>query len=436
LALRHILFTNQLALKVCPDRTDWGCDMYRVLFVDDEPEVLVAIGRLLRRREPNWDCVFVHSGREGLAALSRAVDAGEPFDVVVADMRMPEMDGPTFLTEVRQLHPQMIRIVLSGAADLEANLRVIPIAHQFLKKPLELPRLREAVVRSCDLRNLLNNERLKEIVGELDALPMRPGIYDELTTALADPRTSMHAVGTIVEQDPGMSAKVLQMVNSAFFGTTVSVTNVQQAVTFLGLPQIRQLLLVLEVFEAFDEPQDKKLRYYSMEYEREHALLTAKIARELVEPEFVDHAFTAGVLHDIGKLVLASHMTERFAECFHRCLLEDRPIEEIEREELGTTHAEIGAYLLALWGLPDPVVEAVAFHHDPERVQHDSFDVISAVHVANYLADPRPLKPLYLRAIDMPYLERLGVADKLEEWSRRATEIQRADVSDDGDDAG
>ena len=127
-------------------------------------------------------------------------------------------------------------------------------------------------------------------------------------------------------------------------------------------------------------------------------------------------------------------MTERFAECFHRCLLEDRPIEDIEREELGATHAEIGAYLLALWGLPDPVVEAVAFHHDPERVQHDSFDVISAVHVANYLADPRPLKPLYLRAIDKPYLERLGVADKLEEWGRRATEIQRADVS--GDESG
>ncbi len=405
--------------------------MYRVLFVDDEPEVLKAIGRLLRRREPDWTCEFVHSGAEGLRALELASGQGEPFDVVVADMRMPKMDGPTFLTAVREEHPQMIRIVLSGAADLDANLRVIPIAHQFLNKPLVLAKLHEAVVRSCDLRDLLGNARLQEIVGELDTLPVRPGIYNELTDALANPRTSMQEVGTIIEQDPGMSAKVLQMVNSAFFGTTVSVTSVQQAVTFLGLPQIRQLLLVLEVFEAFEQPNNKKLRYFSMEYEREHALLTAKIARELVEPDFADHAFTAGVLHDIGKLVLATRMTERFAECFHRCLLEDRPLEEIEREILGTTHAEVGAYLLALWGLPDPVVEAVAFHHQPAKVQHEEFDVISAVHVASFLADPRPLKPLYFRAIDMPYLDRLGVADKLDEWGRRATEIHRADVSDD-----
>ncbi|MCP4445426.1 MAG: HDOD domain-containing protein [Myxococcales bacterium] len=409
--------------------------MHRVLFVDDEPEVLAAISRLLRRREPDWSCEFVHSGAAGLITLSKAAAGDQPFDVVVADMRMPHMDGPTFLTRVREAHPQMIRVVLSGAADLEANLRVIPIAHQFLQKPLELPLLREAVVRSCDLRDLLKNESLQRIVGEIETLPVRPGIYNELTEALSDPRTSMQSVGVIVEQDPGMSAKVLQMVNSAFFGTTVSVTSVQQAVTFLGLPQIRQLMLVLEVFESFVEPKDKKLRYFSMEYEREHALLTAKIARELVKPELADHAFTAGVLHDIGKLVLASHMTERFAECFHRCLLEDRPLEDIEREELGATHAEVGAYLLALWGLPDPVVEAVAFHHDPESVKHDEFDVISAVHVANYLADPRPMKPLYLRVIDIPYLERLGIAHKLESWRQRATEILRADVSDDNTDA-
>ncbi len=152
-------------------------------------------------------------------------------------------------------------------------------------------------------------------------------------------------------------------------------------------------------------------------------------------PEVGDHAFTAGVLHDTGKLVLASQMTDRFAECFHRCLLEDRPIEEVEREEFGATHAEVGAYLLALWGLPDPVVEAVAFHHDPDQVQHEAFDVISAIHVANYLADPRPMKPLYLRAIDMPYLERLGVAHKLEAWGKRATKILRdeREQQDDGD---
>lgn len=404
--------------------------MYSVLFVDDEPEVLKAIKRLLGRREPDWQCQFVTSGASGLAAIDKADSEGRKIDVVVADMRMPEMDGPTFLTAAKDKHPEMIRIVLSGAADLEANLRVIPVAHQFLRKPFEFSRLQEAVVRSCQLRDLLQSKNLSRIVGEIETLPVRPGLYEEITNALADPMTSMHSVGQIVEQDPGMSAKVLQMANSAFFGTTVCADNVQQAVTFLGLPQIRQLLLVLEVFGSFEQPKNEKLRYFSLDYEREHALLTAKIASELVEPNLADQAFTAGVLHDVGKLVLATHMSEAFGECFHRCLLEDVSIEEVERELLGATHAEIGAYLLALWGLPDPVVEAVAFHHSPHKVRHSNFDVISAVHVANYLADPRPLKPLYLRSIDSDYLERLGVSHKLEAWRRRATEIQRADVSE------
>jgi len=404
--------------------------MYKVLFVDDEPEFLKVIKRHLTRKEPTWKCEFRTSGALGLSAIHKASEAKEPFDVVVADMRMPEMDGPSFLAMVRDQHPETIRIVLSGAADLEANLRVIPVAHQFLKKPFELSLLQESVRRSCKLRNLLSSTVLQRIVSEIETLPARPGIYAELTLALADPRTSMFSVGEIIGQDPGTSAKILQMANSAFFGTAAEINSVQQAVTFLGLPQIRQLVLVLEVFGSFEKPKNPKLRYFSLSYEREHALLTAKIARSMVKPADADHAFTAGILHDIGKLVLATYLTDSFAECFHRCLMEDRPLFDIERELLGATHAEIGGYLLALWGLPDPVVEAVAFHHEPDKVEHEEFDVVSAVHVANYLADPRPQNPLYFRQLDMEYLERLGVTHKLDSWQKRAIELRGEEFSE------
>ena len=404
--------------------------MYKVLFVDDEPEFLNVMKRHLTRKEPDWVCEYRSSGALGLSAIHDASKNREPFDVVVTDMRMPEMDGPTFLGMVRDQHPETIRIVLSGAADLEANLRVIPVAHQFLKKPFEIGQLQESVRRSCRLRDLLSSTVIQRIVSEIEILPAMPGIYAELTEALSDPNTSMFSVGEIIGQDPGTSAKILQMANSAFFGTSAEITSVQQAVTFLGLPQIRQLILVLEVFGAFEKPQNPKLRYFSMSYERDHALLTAKIARMMSSPANADHAFTAGVLHDIGKLVLATHMTESFAECFHRCLLEDRPLFEIEREILGATHAEIGGYLLALWGLPDPVVEAVAYHHEPHLVAHDEFDVVSAVHIANYLADPRPHKPLYFRSLDLDYIERMGVAHKLDTWEKRATALYREEFSD------
>lgn len=404
--------------------------MYQILFVDDEPDVLRAIARVMRRREPEWKCEFAGSGKEGLVCLEDAAQAGKPHDVVVSDMRMPRMDGPAFLAKVRERYPDTIRIVLSGAADLESNLRVIPVAHQFLKKPLDMNQLRSIVVRSCDLREIMKNEALRRIVSELESLPVLPGLYTELTEAVSNPHTSMADVGQIIERDPGMSAKVLQMVNSAFFGTSRSVANVQQAVTFLGLPQIRQLLLVLEVFNSFEQPKNKKLRYFSMTYEREHALLTAKIARALVSAKDADHAFTGGVLHDVGKLVLATGLPDRFAEVFHRSLIEDRRIDQLERSEFGVSHAEVGAYLLALWGLPDPVVEAVAFHHRPDLVQHESFDVVSAVHVANYLGDPRPDKPLYLRDLSEDYLDNLGVLGKLDGWREMARKIQQAGFED------
>jgi HD-like signal output (HDOD) protein len=257
-----------------------------------------------------------------------------------------------------------------------------------------------------------------------------------LTHALGQASTNVIDVANIVKQDMAMSAKILQMVNSAFFGIRRRVTDVRHAVMLLGMPMIRHLTLTLDVFEL--PRKAKKLPGFSLEAERNHGLLVGRIARKLLtDPGLAEDAFMAGVLHDVGKLILASHLTETYREVLLEVRRRKVPVEEVEQKVLGVTHAEIGAYLLGLWGVPHPVVEAVAFHHNPSRVGHNHFGILSAVHVANYVADAKggPANAQAApRALDMDYLERLGVVERLPRWDQIAQQARAAERSGTQDD--
>ena len=308
-----------------------------------------------------------------------------PFDVIVSDMRMPGMDGATLLCRVRELYPQVVRIVLSGHTELSTALRVVPVAHQFLAKPCDAEMLRVAVERACHLKALLSDDSIRRTVTALGDLPSLPRTYEALTQALADPDTSLQKVAKIIEQDVGISAKVLQLVNSAFFGIAHSMTNIQSAVSYLGINTLKNLVLSVEIFRAFKPKRD--LPGFSLEKLQHHAQLTAHIAARLPVPKHLaDIAVVAGMLHDVGKLILAWKLSEHFEKMLAEALEAHCPVYKVEEREDGFSHAEIGAYLLGLWGLPYTVVEAVALHHGPNRVPHQNFDAISAVYAANLLA--------------------------------------------------
>jgi putative nucleotidyltransferase with HDIG domain len=380
--------------------------MKRILFVDDEPKVLDGLQRILRPHRNEWEMEFVASGDEALARLEAAA-----FDVLVSDMRMPGMDGATLLKHVQQRFPNVIRIVLTGHTELEAGLRAIAIAHQFLVKPCEAAVLKEVVERAVGLHALLGDENLRRMVGEIDTLPTLPRVYSDLTRALADPDASLVAVSGIVEQDPGICAKVLQLVNSAFFALPRRITSVQTAVGALGMTMLKNLALSVEVFRAFEARG--AATGFSLEAVQRHALFTAAIARRLVpDKRAAEDAFTAAMLHDVGKLILASRAPEHFTHLLALVRERQQPMHEVETELHGVTHAEVGAYLLGLWGLPYCIVEAVANHHRPARVTPQlEFGVMGAVHVADALAygeaQPGP---------DLAYLESVGAAGRLPEW--------------------
>ncbi len=185
----------------------------RILFVDDEPRVLEALRDLLRRYRNNWDMVFVTSGEQALVETERS-----HFDVVVSDMRMPQMDGAELLHRLQKTKPHIVRIILSGYSEVEAAMRAVPVAHQFLAKPVEPRKLESVIERACNLQALLQNEEIRSLASKLNNLPSVPKLYADLNRLLAGDNVSSEQVARLVEQDPAMCAKILQLVNSSFFG--------------------------------------------------------------------------------------------------------------------------------------------------------------------------------------------------------------------------
>jgi len=393
--------------------------MIRILFVDDEQRELDSLQQLLRPHRHQWEMAFALGGEAALAMM-----ASVPFDAIVSDMQMPGMDGSVLLERVRQRHPKVVRIVLSGYTELEAAFRAVQVAHQFLLKPCDAGTLQVAIERACSLQSILSSETLAATAGALGELPSAPRVYTALTQALADPDSSLEDIARIVERDVAISAKVLQLVNSAFFGLTRNITSLSHAVSYLGVSILQSLVISAEAFRIFNPSEP--IEGFSIDEFQSHAGLTARITSLFSLAKYlVDSAMVAGLLHDVGKLVLASRLPGRFREALRRARERQQPLYRVEEEVFGVSHAEVGAYLLGLWGLPTFVTEAVAHHHAPTRVPHHNFDPLAAVYLANLLAHQAVRSPEEppSDAVNQELLESLGVADRYPAWQQASQQL-------------
>jgi HD-like signal output (HDOD) protein/CheY-like chemotaxis protein len=394
----------------------------RVLFVDDEVNVLEGLRRNLRSKKNDWDISFVPSGGEALKLMQTL-----PFDIIVTDMRMPEMDGAELLERVMRKHPDTVRFILSGQSDQNTILRSIRCAHQFLSKPCDLEILVNSISRALALRELLHNDKLKRFVTEIRVIPSLPKLYFEVLEELQSSNCSIAKIGEIIEKDIGMSAKVLQLVNSAFFGLANRVASPVQASIYLGTDVIKSLVLVAHVFSSMDL---SKVPDLSLEKLQNHSVFTAWATRALVKKEMADDkvvedSFIAGLFHDIGKLVLAANLPEQYRKVLQ--LQREKNITGIiaEKQVLGSSHAEIGAYLLGLWGFADSIIEASAYHHSPGLCSEQTFSVLTAVHVANafyYEWTPEEIGSS-AEVLDFSHLSRLGLENSLAGWRDICKEI-------------
>jgi HD-like signal output (HDOD) protein len=401
----------------------------RILFVDDESLILEGLQRVLRAQRNEWEMVFANCGNQALAEL----EAG-PFDVIVTDMRMPGQDGVALLEQVKERFPAVVRIVLSGFVEKDSALRAIPVAHQYLAKPCEPSKLREVIERCCSAGNYLEDDATRRVVGAVGELPSLPRHTAMLLDAIQDPNASIPQIAKLVEQDVGITAKVLQLVNSAFFGIPREISSVCQAVSYLGLHVLKSLLLSAEVYKMFRP--SKQAPGFSFEGFQEHSHLTARIASRLPLPaSMTSTAVVAAILHDSGMLVLSARRSHEFGQVLAVARKDKRPVWRVEEELLGTSHAEVGAYLLGVWGLPQPIVQAVAQHHrpSPEPPAQARLTIPAAVYIADVLAlecqaASRCEFPTAHEGFDPAYLTGLG--EEIEGWRGIAAELAQAPRSD------
>lgn len=383
----------------------------RLLFVDDDPMVLSGLCRALHGMRQTWEMNFVGSADAALTALEK-----EHYDAVVSDMRMPGMDGAQLLEQIKQRYPDVVRMILSGQSSREAIYRSIAPAHQFLSKPCDAQELTARLGQAFAMRDLLANESLKTAISRLRSIPSLPTLYDEITAALRLESPSLDQIARIISKDVGMAAKILQLSNSAFVGASGRVSSLVHALSLIGTETVRTLVLSVHVFSQFEgKPQIRA----SLTALWEHSMKVASLAQRIAASEgsakaTVEESFTAGLLHDIGKVVLLAETPNEYHEIFETAQGTSRTREQ---ERLGCTHAEVGAYLMSIWGLPLSLVHAVAFHHNPSESTEKEFSCLTAVHAAEVIVCETTVPRLdHDIKIDVNYLDCLGMREKEPIW--------------------
>nr|WP_320012504.1 response regulator [uncultured Desulfobulbus sp.] len=334
--------------------------MKTILFVDDEPNILRGLRRMLHPLKKQWTMYFAESGAEALEIM-----AEHDIQALVTDMRMPRMNGYELLQEVRKLYPQIIRIVLTGQPDKETYCELMTLSHYFLWKPIRNEDLQLLLEMIRDLDQRLHEPKLLELLGGLSSLPSLPPLFHKLMDLFENQETTTNDIADVVAEDIAMTAQLLKLVNSSFFSLNREILTVHEAVTYLGLEILRHLVIAQHVFNSCNEQERQAFRLDDL---WQHSLCTATLAREISEfisddPTSGSSAYLAGLLHEVGKLILVHHMPNEYAQILRRCEEEGIAQSEAEMDLLGTNHAIIGGYLTSLWGLPHNITEAIALHH-------------------------------------------------------------------------
>ena len=404
----------------------------KILFVDDDPNILRALRRTLRAHRDKLDMAFAESGEAGLKELE-----GRPADVVVSDMRMPEMDGAAFLTRVKERWPSTVRIILSGYSQEEAVLRTVGPAHQFLSKPTDPAVLLNAITKALALRDRLRKPELVEMMNSIDSLPSPPGVYLDFVSALGSQNSNNDTIARLVEKDLSLTAMTLKLVNSAFFGPPGDVTDIRRALQLLGFDTLKALALSTGLYSQLSEKHAEQREIKRLS-ERSLLLgqLSGKIASlQKLSPAQRDLVTGTGMLAHLGTLLLLTEKAAPFHEARTMAERRDIGICAAEQRLCSASHAEIGAYLLSLWGFPDAVVSGVLHHHNPQDAPEDLRDAVSAVYAAQLLLnlaekvqrEGRPLEtlaetladtmsPADFSDRDQALLEELGLTQAVPSW--------------------
>ncbi len=385
-----------------------------ILFIDDDVNLLRGLRRILHKHREDWDITFMDSPLDALRLLEE-----KGFDVVVSDMRMPELDGASLLSEVEKRHPGTVRVVLSGYTEEKSVLRTIGPTHQYLAKPCNTEDIVALLDRTLALRGILRSAPLRTLAASLHNLPTPSDLYFRLTAEMRREASSLRTIAEMIGEDVAMTAEVLRITNSAYFSLGSRVHDVFHAVRLLGLETVRALVLSVGIFRQFDKPPEFAGLVRDLDA---YGLAVAGLARRFAREEGLtdaqrDQAFCAGMLSCIGTLVFFDAEPMKTREVLARAE-RGEDMTAVEQEIFGASQAELGGYLLGLWGFNDAVIEAVLYQSRPSSCVYADRSALTAVHLARTFGPRWPFGSRTVRpvALDIDYVRHLGMEPKAKAW--------------------
>ena len=391
----------------------------RLAFVDRHSSVLDGIRHSLVDHRPEWSIRCFEDGGHLLTDLAQ----GE-YDLVVSDIRLPGLCGAEFLRSVARKAPETVRVVSYDLERQEDVMTHVDAWNQFITKPCQPDMLISVVEESLSIREKPEGISAVEVIKNLKRLPTIPAIYLELNQILDNPDAHPEEIGDLVSRDIALTSSLLRIVNSAQIGLRRNVSTPQEAVSFLGVDIVKTLALGAKLFTMCD---DQIMRLPYLDNLWNHSMSVSGCARQIMKSKggnrkMVDESMVAGLLHDAGKLVMATNDPQKSMEVVNLCKEKDISLKKAEDQVFGFNHGDVGGVLFRLWGLPQKVVEAVKFHHVPQRSQVKELSVVGALHLAEMISQPaggdgRGLRNL--EDLDQGYLDEVGLEGGIDDWKQQ-----------------
>lgn len=396
----------------------------RVLFIDSNEIVLQTYKEQFQYKGEDWQAFFVPDATSAMEILTYSA-----IDIVIADLKMPIVDNEPVFALIKKGWPKVVRVIVSSIPASAKDTELISLSHRFIMKPANIADLETIINEIYYLQRIVLNDETRKVAAQIDSIPALPDIFKQLTDEINSSNPSMKRVGEIIAKDVGLSADILKMINSPYFGLKNQVSSPEHATKLLGLEVVKGVALSTSLVKSFALTGIDMQR---VERVVEHSLITANITKlilesEKVSPLLVDMAFSAAILHDVGYLMFASSevISEKYQGAIEISEASFRPLWEVEREILGTTHGEVGAYLLGLWGFPDSIIEAIAFHHSPSKAAGDSSMILCALHLADIFTDEifPQLSFGSPGGVDYSFLERMHISSHKDTWRQMAIDF-------------
>jgi HD-like signal output (HDOD) protein len=375
-----------------------------------------------------WKMEFVTKASDALDVLKE-----DHYDIIVSDMRMPGMDGVKLLEKVRKKYPDVIRFMLSGYCVQPIQGRAARCVHQFIPKPYEAEKLSKLVSRAFALRDRIRSKKATEVLSNLKALPVMPKTYQQVIDKLSSGSSSPREVGKLISRDIGLSSKLLQVANSAFYSNPTKIVDPVRAVVHLGLKAVEGLVLANGIFSKLPEDTIQK---FCVDGLQQHSVRVGMLCRNIceslkMEEEQLELATMAGILHDSGKMIMIAKYPNEYHKAIEISRQSCQSLIEVEYELLGLTHMQLGGSLMELWGLPNTIIEAATFHHEPHHCEKDEIAIITAVYAANKIDHEfcSSLADGFYAPVSQEYLDLLGLGEFWQSWREKHLPINIREYS-------